>query len=375
MKTLTDLPEIKDKIVFVRCDFNVPIVDKKVGDSFRIEKAMCTINLLREKGAKLILASHIESEEGTLRPVLEYLRSHYPSLPITFVEDYFPDGFDEVAAALEQGNIVLLENLRKYPEEKENDQVFAMHLAHFSHFFVNEAFPAAHRAHASVVGIPKFVPSFAGLVFEEEVTTLMRTFSAPHPFVFILGGAKFETKLPLVEKFVKRADTIFVGGALANDFFKARGIAVGSSLLSKGDFHLERFTEESLRIPSDVVVEVNGSKVTKDVHDLSPADTISDVGPESIEALRDSIMQAKFILWNGPLGNYEKGFKEGTLSLAKLISESSAESIVGGGDTVASIAELNLAEKFSFISTGGGAMLDFLANETLPGIDALHASL
>lgn len=372
MKTLRDLPDISGKTVFVRCDFNVPIVNGEVGDSFRIEKSFQAIDFLLEKGAKLILASHIEGSADTLLPVFEYLNKKYP---ISFVIDYFPEKPESIESALQDGQIVLLENLRKYSGEKANDQDFAKHLASFADFYVNEAFPAAHRAHASIVGVPKFLQGFAGIVLEEEISALTRVFQAPHPFVFILGGAKFETKLPLIEKFIRRADTVFVGGALANDFFKVRGIAVGASLLSNGDFHLERFIGDTLILPTDVIVEGNNGRVTKQSEEVLSDEMISDVGPQSIEGLKDVIKNAKFILWNGPLGNYENGFKDSTLMLAKLIAESGAESIVGGGDTVASIAELNLADKFTFISTGGGAMLEFLADETLPGIEALNESL
>lgn len=371
MKNLAELPDVRGKTVFVRADFNVPVVDGIVVDDFRIKKSFATIDDLLSRGARIILASHIEGGGATLKPVWEVLRQKYP---VTFVETYYPEIPLSITDALSEGNIVLLENLRVYKEEKENDEIFSKHLASFADYYVNEAFPSSHRAHASVVGVPKYIPGFAGLVLEDEVRELSKVFHPARPFLFILGGAKFETKLPLIEKFFQSADTVFIGGALANDFLRAKGVAMGKSLLSKETFDLEKYLNEKLVIPEDVIVEGEGGTLTKYTGDILPSETISDVGPQTIDTVRSLINNAACILWNGPLGNYEKGFKDATLELARAIAGSKAISIVGGGDTVASIAELNLAEKFTFISTGGGAMLDFLANETLPGIEALEAS-
>ncbi len=371
MRTLNDLSDVSGKTIFVRTDFNVPIVDGAVGDDFRIQKSFKTIDALMAKGARLVLASHIEGSVDTLAPVAEYLKKKYK---ITFIHDYFPNLPKELESATENGSIFLLENLRKYSGEKSNDEAFAKHLAGFADLYVNEAFPSSHRTHASIVGIPKYIPGFAGLIFEEEIKELSRAFHPMHPFLFVIGGAKFETKFPLFEKFFAVADKIFVGGALANDFFKARGLDSGKSVVSDGTFHLEKFLTDKLILPSDVVVQSANGKEIKKVEEVLSTDIIYDVGPKSIEALRSTINESRFILWNGPLGNYEKGFKEGTEALAKVIAQSKSETIVGGGDTIASIAELNLTDKFSFISTGGGAMLDFLANETLPGLEALNES-
>jgi phosphoglycerate kinase len=369
MRTLHDLPDVSGKTVFVRVDFNVPIVNGKVGDDFRIQKSFQTIDFLREKGANIILASHIEGSSDTLYPVFEFLQEKYP---LVFIREYESCVPDQMKEALLDGNMVLLENLRQYPGEKENSSDFAAHLASFADLYVNEAFPAAHRLHASIVGVPACIPGFAGFVFEEEVKHLSSVLHPKHPFVFILGGAKFETKLPLVEKFFAMAETVFIGGALANDFLKAKGFVTGNSLVSKGDIHLERFLTEKLILPIDVSVKNEQGTMIKMIEDVLPDDVISDVGPQSISLLTPIIQQAQCILWNGPLGNYELGFKEGTLGLAKSIAESSGISVVGGGDTVASISELGLNDSFTFISTAGGAMLDFLAKETLPGIVALQ---
>lgn len=371
MRTLRDIRDVSGKNVFVRVDFNVPVADGVVVDDFRIQKSLETIDHLLSLGARIILASHIEGGEGTLRPVFEYLKNIYP---IIFIEKYFPDSDVEIIHALKQGNIVLLENLRVYKEEKANDPEFARHLASFANFHVNEAFSASHREHASIVGIPKHIPSYAGFVFEKEVTELSKALNPKHPFLFILGGAKFETKLPIIEKFFDKADRVFIGGALANDFLLAQGANLGHSLLSEGSFDLKKYLVHKLILPKDVIVQSENGSEIKLVQDIESTETISDVGPSTIDYVKEEIKKSQFILWNGPLGNYEKGFKEATLSLAQAIAESRAISVVGGGDTVASIAQLHLSDKFSFISTGGGAMLDFLANETLPGIEAMEAS-
>jgi phosphoglycerate kinase len=221
--------------------------------------------------------------------------------------------------------------------------------------------------------VPKLIPSYAGIQFEREVAALSKAFSPVHPFLFILGGAKFKTKLPLLSKFLNLADTVFVGGALANDLYKQRGYEVGVSLVSKEEIDLSAFARNpKVLIPADIV---NQEKEVKMADSLTPADKIMDSGPQAVEALKEKIMAARFILWNGPLGLYEDGYQGPTLDLAKMIAEATekngAESIVGGGDTLAAISTLGLEDKFTFISTGGGAMLDFLAKGTLPGIEAL----
>lgn len=371
MRFVKDIGDINSKTVFVRADFNVPVSNGVITDDFRIQKTLGVIRFLKEKGARIVLASHFEGEGGSLAPVAKALEQYFP---IAFVKNYYPQKPEEIETALSDGNVVLLENLRTYKEEKENSEEFAKHLASFADLYVNEAFASSHRAHASVVGIPKFLPAYAGFVFGEEVTELSKALHPEHPFVFVLGGAKFETKIPLIEKFYALADKVFIGGALANDFIKAAGFGTGTSLLSSSEVDVKKFISDKLIMPIDVLVKSGDGVVTKKVEDITAEDYIVDVGPQTLELVKPVVASAKCVLWNGPLGNYELGYKNATLTLAKSIAESGALSIVGGGDTVASIAELNLSEKFSFISTGGGAMLDFLANETLPGIQALNDS-
>ena len=376
MKTLKDIEFLEGVKVLVRADFNVPIQNGKVADDYRIRCAFPTIDFLISKGAKVILMSHLEANDGSngsLEPIAEYLQK--AGKPVAFLKD-IKDAHAYVENTLKNGECVLLENLRMFGDgEKKNDAKFAEGLASLGDIYVNEAFPVSHRAHASVVGIPEFIPSYAGMQFEKEVSHLSRAFSPAHPFLFILGGAKFETKLPLVQRFSKEADAVFIGGALANDALKAKGYSVGKSKVSDGAVDLSKIVAlPNVLMPADVV---NQNHETKMIDAISAEDAILDAGPKTIGLLKEKATQAKFILWNGPLGMYENGFKEATLDLARIIGDATArgaETIVGGGDTVAAIQTLGAAEKFTFISTGGGAMLDFLATGTLPGIEALEKS-
>ncbi len=371
MKSIQNISDLKSKKVFLRVDFNVPLEDGKIQDDFRIKKALPTINFLKEKGARIILASHLEADPpNSLRPVFEYLQKIYPS--IRFVSEYLIEDGKTALGDLGEGEIALLENLRLNPGEKKNNDVFAQQLASLADMYVNDAFSASHRAHASIVGVPKYIPGYAGLQLEEEVKNLSKAFHPPKPFLFILGGAKFDTKMPLLTKFLSLADYVFVGGALANNFFKEQGLNIGVSLFSEGTFPIkEMLASGKIILPSDVTVKNGDTKSTKKVTEVVEGDYIGDVGPVTIQQLQRVVNQSKFVLWNGPLGNYEIGFTEKTAELAQIIAESGAESIVGGGDTLAAIASLGLEQKFTFISTAGGAMLDFLANETLPGIEVL----
>jgi len=390
MKTLNDIENLKSVKVLVRVDFNVPIRNGAVADDTRIKAAMPTIDFLRAKGARVILISHLESNDGSipsLQPVADHLKLKI-GLPVMFVKNIRAAN-DLIENELQESQCMLLENLRFFDGEKANDQKFAKELASLADIYVNEAFSVCHREHASIVSVPKYLPSYAGLELEKEIDNLSKAFNPPHPFLFILGGAKFETKLPLLSKFIEIADTVFVGGALANDLFKAKGYEVGKSLVSDlGDSShhpsaggadtindLAKYVNNpKLLLPIDVTVE---DKSVKSPDSLSSIDEIKDSGPKTIALLQDKINASKFILWNGPLGVYEDGYRQPTLDLARMIGEATAhgaETIVGGGDTLAAVASLGLSDKFSFVSTAGGAMLDFLAKGTLPGIQALNIS-
>jgi len=375
MKTIRDIKHFEGVRILVRVDFNVPIKNDIIVDDMRIRAVLATIDFLRSRNAKIILISHLESINGenlSLEPISKSLdRLNIPNI---FIKDYKRVN-DYIEHEMKDGECILLENLRFFAGEKDNNKKLAKELASLGDIFVNEAFSVSHREHASIIGIPKLLPSYVGLQFEKEVLNLSRAFNPSHPFLFVLGGAKFETKLPLLKKFMNIADMVFVGGALASDFFKAKGYEVGKSKISDGKFNISQFVNNSkLLLPIDVV---NKSGEIKPAENLSSSDKIMDTGPRTLEMLKEKIATAKFILWNGPLGLYEDGFRDSTLELAKMIGEATmrgTETIVGGGDTLAAIKASSIQNGFTFISMGGGAMLEFLAKGTLPGIEALEDS-
>lgn len=338
MRNIKQIKNLKGKTVLLRVDFNVPIKNGKVLDDFRIKSALPTINFLLKKGAKIILITHL-GKDGTesLDPVKK---------------SFF------AISKIEKSKVTFFENVRKFKGEEENDQAFARHLSEMGNIYVNDAFSVSHRAHASVVSVPKYLPSYAGLQLEAEVKNLSHAFKNPkHPFLFILGGAKFSTKMPLIKKYLKLADFVFIGGALANYFLKAKGYNIGKSLVDDINYGIASILKnKKLILPTDFIIKNKA---------------IVDIGEKSIANLEVIIKKSQLILFNGPLGKYEDGGAVGTKKILKFISSVKAESIIGGGDTVALVSEMKLQNKFSFVSTGGGATLDFLANGTLPGIKAL----
>lgn len=368
--------DLEGKRVLLRLDLNVPVDGEKITDTFRLERAISTVDYLRDMGAKTIIIAHLENKDGgndSLLPVWHHLNGYFK---VDFCPTFFSAESIEKVLKLEDKGVLLFENLRVNNGEKENDKEFAKKLSQMADIYVNDAFSVCHRNHASVVSVPEFLPHYGGLVLKSEIENISKVFNPNHPFVFILGGAKFSTKLPLIQKYLKTADIVFVGGALANDVFKQRGYEVGDSLVSKENFDMtEIINSPKFKSFKDVTV-LNNEKVSfKSSTDVSKGDVIVDSGPQTIEELREIISGAKTIVWNGPLGNYENGYADKTEQLAEIIAEETAkgaESIVGGGDTVASIQKLNIENKFTFVSTGGGAMLDYLVNETLPGIKALE---
>lgn len=369
VRWLRETEGLEGKRVLLRIDANVPIENGVVKDAFRLKMVIPTIELLRSRGARIVMISHLESKDGaaSLRPVADYFSKFFPT---TF------RGMDEEVDPTE-GSVMLLENVRMNPGEVTNDPAFAQQLASYGDTYVNDAFAVSHRAHASVVGVPALLPSFGGLLLESEVRNLSRAFKPEHPFEFIIGGLKFQTKVPLVKKISKTAERIFVAGALANSFWKAQGLEVGDSIVDADLSGIAEFAHDpKIELPIDVVVARGGERIVCLPSEVQKGDVISDAGPETIRMIKKEIVPAKFVLWNGPLGKFEEGYHEGTNALAAAIAEKGPDtfSLVGGGDTVASLQELGVMEKFSFVSTGGGAMLDFLANETLPGLEALKNS-
>ncbi|MFZ2523313.1 MAG: phosphoglycerate kinase [Minisyncoccia bacterium] len=379
IKYIDELKEVdlEGKKVFLRLDLNVPINENgEITDAFRLEKAVSTVDYLREKKAQTIIIAHLENKDGsngTLVPIWHHLNGYFK---VDFCPTYFtPEAVDKLLK-LEDKGVLLFENIRINPGEKTNDEDFAKKLSQMADIYVNDAFSVDHRKHASLVGVPKFLPHYGGLVLKSEIENLSHVFNPNHPFVFILGGAKFSTKLPLIQKYLKTADRVFVGGALANDVFKTKGLEVGVSLVSSDPVDLSAVVADpKMKTFTDVTVMEGENVSFKKINEVTKGECIMDAGPETIEELRSIISGAKTIVWSGPLGNYEKGFSDKTEQLAEIIAEETAKgaiSIIGGGDTVASIQKLNLEHKFTFVSTGGGAMLDYLVNETLPGIKALE---
>ena len=373
LKTIDDAGSLEGKKVLIRLDLNAPTQNGVVVDAYRLDKALETLNILKNKGAKIVAISHTESgEDKSLLPAFNYMNK---KTPMFFSKEFFGSSVEQMISNLKNGEIVIFENLRFDIGEKENDLVFAEKLAKYGEIFVNEAFSVSHRKHASIVSIPKFLPTYFGPVFINEVENLSKAFSPKRPFLFVLGGAKFSTKMPLVKKFLGLADKIFIVGALANDIFKAKGESVGRSLVTDEQIDLsEIINNPKVFYPTDVcVLDSQNEKVFKKIDEVIDTDYIGDIGQETLNVLKEIAEESRFILWNGPTGNVEIGFKDATSDFAKhLASLKETEIIIGGGDTIASIQNLGILDRFTFVSTAGGAMLDFLANETLVGIEALQ---
>ncbi len=372
MKIITEQKgKLKNKKILLRLDLNVPMEMGEIIDNFKIEKILTTLNFLQKEGAKTIILSHLgRKKSGSLSPVCEYLRKFFV---ITFVKDIFKNNQIKEVNEMRAGDIVLFENLRQFRGEEENKIEFVKKLASQGDIYVNEAFAVSHRQHSSIVGLPKLMKSYFGPVFASEVEELKKVFQTDSPRLFVLGGNKLQTKLPFIRKFLRIADYIFVGGALANDVFKAKGFEIGQSLISDGDSNLSDLLEnKQIILPIDVVVEGQTEVSVRKPNEVLSEERMVDIGPQTSLELQKLINNSKFILWNGPLGDYEKGFSEATFKLIHDITDSRAVSIAGGGDTEHCISKLGLEEKFDFISTGGGAMLEYVATGTLIGIEAIE---
>ncbi len=349
---------LKGKRVLLRVGFDVPIKNGKVTEDFRIKKSLPTVRLLQYKGAKVILLSHLGEKKASQKSVANYLNSQLKNFK--FIPRLFGAEVEKSIAKMKEGDVIMLENLRSDSGEEKNDKNFVKKLARMGDAYVNEAFSVSHRAHASIVGIPAHISSFAGLLFENELNNLSKAFKPKHPFLLILGGVKFESKLNVLERFVKIADKIFIGGALANNFLKLKGMNIGKSIINNKVSVKKYLNNRKIILPIDF-------RIRKEM--------ILDIGPKTIKEIMDLAKKAKFILWNGPMGNFEdKKFARGTEMTARIVACSPAVSIVGGGDTIAAATKAGVMEQFSFVSSGGGAMLEFLAKGTLPGIEALVKS-
>lgn len=376
MKSVRKLSHITGQVVLVRAALNVPIENGTVTNSFRLQKALPTILYLQKKGAKVLLLGHIgDTGSETLRPVFDVLTKAVPHLSFSDVTI----GVEARAKvhAMKNGDVLMLENIRRMKGEKENDHHLANELAQLADVFVQDSFDVCHRTHASVVGVAGLLPSYAGFLVEAEVTGLGKALKPKKPALAVIAGSKFSTKEPVLHTLLQGYQKVFVGGALANDLLQTEGFGVGVSLVSGGD-HVamkEITSHKNLLLPVDAMVApLNAKRSEGEMAPIShiPEDAaILDIGPGTMSLLTPHIKKAKTIVWNGTLGRYETGFIDGTRELAKAIIVSKAYSIVGGGDTVAALDSLGLTGKFDFVSTGGGAMLDYLAYGTLPGLEVL----
>lgn len=381
--------DLENKVVLVRVDYNVPMDGLTITDDTRIRSSFPTIDHLIEADAKVVLVTHMGRPKGKvvdafrLKPIYQYFRTHF-SYDIQYVEDTIGSDVEDVISSMPKGSILLLENVRFYNQETENDLAFSQELAKLADIFVQDAFGAVHRAHASTAGVAQYLPTYMGLLVEKEVEFLSRAVSSPErPYTAIIGGAKVSTKIEVIKNLLTKVDHLVIGGAMAFTFLKAKGFAVGKSLYEE-DFvalakdlmdQAEKLGKE-LILPDDVVVTDSISKptITKTVdvanidHDLMGVD----VGPKSLQVLKDIINTSNMIVWNGPLGVFEVDeFSTGTCECARYLASSNGVTIVGGGDSIAALEKVKLSANMTHISTGGGACLEFLEGKVLPGIDVI----
>ncbi|HEY8530021.1 MAG TPA: phosphoglycerate kinase [Paenibacillaceae bacterium] len=388
-KSVRDV-EVAGKRVFVRVDFNVPLENGKITDDTRIRETLPTIRHLMERGAKIILASHLGRPKGKvveelrLTPVAERL-SELLGKPVQKADEAIGDAVKAKVAALKDGDVLLLENVRFYPGEEANDPELAKAFAELADLYVNDAFGAAHRAHASTEGIARYLPAVAGLLMEKEITVLGRALNNPdRPLTAIIGGAKVKDKIDVIDKMIEIADNILIGGGLVYTFLKAQGKEIGNSLVD--DSKLEAalgFIEKAKKLgknfmmPVDVVVadrfapDANTRVVGAD--EIPPGWEGLDIGPKTAAAYADVIRASKMVVWNGPMGVFEmEPFSHGTRAVAQACAETAAYTVIGGGDSAAAVEKFGLGDKMDHISTGGGASLEFMEGKVLPGVAALQ---
>ena len=382
--------DVSGKKVLVRVDFNVPLADGRVSDDTRIKAHIPTLTALRDAGAKVALISHLGRPKGTvnlkytLEPVCEEL-AKLTGWPVRFVPDCVGEKVDEAVASWKEGEVLLLENVRFYPEEEKNDMEFARRLTKDFDVFVMDAFSASHRAHASTRAAAEILPSYSGKLIDREITMLSAARDEPKkPFVLILGGAKVSDKIAVVENMLQKVDTILIGGGMAFTFLKAQGKEIGKSLCEaeKLDFAAKMLDEAAklgvrMILPEDVVVAPEfkaDSPASTVAADAMPAGQMGlDIGPATAGLFAKEIKAAKTVLWNGPMGVFENPvLAKGTIAVAKALAETDATTIIGGGDSAAAVNQLGYGDKMSHISTGGGASLEFLEGKELPGVAAAN---
>lgn len=383
-QTVRDL-DVAGKRVLVRCDFNVPLEGGRITDDRRIVESLTTLRYLLDRGASLVLASHLGRPKGpspelSLRPVAERL-SELLGVPVRLLPDSIGPEVEAACKALQPGQVVMLENVRFHPEEEANDPAFARALASLADVFVNDAFGTAHRAHASTEGVAHLLPAVAGLLVEKELAVLGAAMDNPgRPFMAVLGGAKVKDKIHVIENLLPKVDRLALGGGMCFTFLKALGQGIGASLLDESSLEFARRVLETdrqkLLLPTDVVVasELIAGATTR----VTPASGIpdgmigGDIGPASAQAFGDAIRSAGTVIWNGPMGVFElEPFSSGTRKIAEAMAECEGTTIVGGGDSAAAIEKFGYADDVTHVSTGGGASLELLEGKQLPGIAAL----
>ena len=388
MKYLRDF-DFKDKKVLIRVDFNVPMSkDKNISskEDWRIKATLPSIKYLLDQNAKIIILSHLGRPNGKavqdlrLDPIAKRLEELL-NKKIIKLDDCCGEEVEKSISEIKSGEIILLENLRFYSEEEKNDIKFAKRLAGYGEIYVNDAFSVNHRVHASLVGIPKYLPSCAGLLLEKEMNTLSKVSDKPNrPLVVIIGGAKISTKIKFINKFLISADDLLLAGALANTVISAKGIAIGRSVTEKNMKEEVKeiiLTSPKLHLPVDAIASADpsgkGSSRIAPIGNTEEQEMILDIGPDTINLFEDIISKAKTIIWNGPMGLIEVDeFINGSKQIAEIVAHSKSFSIVGGGDSIALLEKVNLLDKIDHISTGGGSMLRFLVGDKLPGIEALE---
>ena len=386
MKNIKDF-DIKGKRVLVRCDLNVPLTENgKVAEDFRIIQVLPLLNYLRNKGAKIVLISHLGDPKGkkdpkcSLRPVAERLWQLMGG--VKFINETIGTKVEIQTNLLKEGEVAFLENLRFYKEEEENNLDFAKKLSKLGDFFVQEGFGVCHREHASVVGIPKYLISFPGFLLEREIKVLSWVMTTPErPFVSIVGGAKVLTKTRVIEKLLEKSDYVLVGGKIANSILTVKGICIRDRWSEedtklKEDLKNLNLTSSKLHLPIDGVISLSSLEENYlrigGVGSLRKEEDIFDIGPATLEKYKAIISTAKTVIWNGPLGYFEKEeFREGTLGIMKAMTSQDAFTVVGGGETTEIVIKEGFDDKFDHLSSGGGAMLDFIANDGLPGLKVL----
>jgi phosphoglycerate kinase len=372
-----------NRTVLVRCDFNVPLEGSVITDDRRITEALPTIQFLIDQGAKVMLCSHLGRPKGvtpefTLKPVVERLSTLLGQV-VPLIPDCVGPEVEAAVAKMKPGEVILLENVRFHPEEEKNDPAFAEQLAAYAQAFVLDAFGTAHRAHASTAGVAQFLPGYAGFLIEKEIEFLGKAIENPkRPLVAILGGAKVKDKIAVIEALLPKVDHLLIGGGMAFTFLKAKGYEIGKSLFDESNFEFAKTVIDNpkVHLPVDVVVAATmeeGAPTQIVSADAIPADMGGfDIGPATAEAFRKVVLESGTVIWNGPMGVFEiDAFAEGTKAVAQALADSSAITIVGGGDSAAAIEQLGFADKVSHVSTGGGASLEFLEGKELPGLAML----